>query len=295
MKIFITGASGLLGSKIVDLYEEKHIIYAGYNKHPPDHSNPIQIQLEQLSNISNILAQIDPEVIIHCAALTNVDYCETHPELASQINTKATKEIALFCKENHTFLVYISTDYVFQGNTGNYLETDQPNPINHYGRTKLESESLIQKLVDDYCIARTSVIYGAHPATGKENFALWLYHQLNGHHPVNIITDQWNSPTLNSNLADMIIEIVNKRFSGILHTAGGNRINRYDFAKKLAEEFKLPVSLIKPIQMSQFNWKAQRPIDTSLNTSLASQVLTSKPQTILESMKQLHEEINKIS
>ncbi|MCK4734179.1 MAG: NAD(P)-dependent oxidoreductase, partial [Methanophagales archaeon] len=173
MSIFITGGSGLLGSKIAEIALEKrvHGIYAGYCHFKPEFGEPVKIDLAKNTDLA-VIAQIKPDVIIHTAALTNVDGCETNKELAYRINTEGTRRVADIANELGAFLVYVSTDYVFSGDKGMYKEEDDPNPINYYGYTKLLGEQYCS------CIVRPCVIYGAKPASGTVNFALWLIKNL---------------------------------------------------------------------------------------------------------------------
>ena len=160
-------------------------------------------------------------------------------------------------------VVYISTDYVFDGEKGRYLEEDQPNPVNYYGQTKLTGEEHVKKLCERYVIMRTSVLYGTHPT--KLNFATWTVTSLLEKRPLAIVEDHFNSPTLASNLARAALEIVEKELWGVYHAAGTERISRYGFALKIAEVFNLDVSLVKPIRMSELKtWTAKRPKDSSL-------------------------------
>jgi dTDP-4-dehydrorhamnose reductase len=154
-----------------------------------------------------------------------------------------------------------------------YKETNQPSPINHYGLTKLEGEKAVKTYANEYCIARASVIYGSIPATGKINFALWLLEKLRNKEKVKIVTDRWNSPILNTNLANMILEITERKITGTYHLAGATRINRYNFAKLIAKNFNLNTNLITPTLSNQFKWIAKRPKDSSLNTQKAQQTL----------------------
>ena len=151
------------------------------------------------------------------------------------------------------------TNYVFDDERGMYAETDETAPINYYGLTKLKGEKFVKDHISNYCIARTSVIYGSIPATGKINFALWLLNNLERNEKVKIVTDQWNSPTLNTNLAEMILEILEQKITGIFHLAGGTRISRYKFANILAETFNLNKCMITPVSSQDLSWIAKRP------------------------------------
>jgi dTDP-4-dehydrorhamnose reductase len=223
--------------------------------------------------------------------LTDVDKCETNKELAWKINVEGTKNIVEAAHDAGSFLIYISTDYVFGGEKGLYKETDKPDPINYYGVTKLKAEEIVQTQAE-YFIARPSVIYGSTPAAGKVNFALWLIETLRKSERVKIVTDQWNTPTLNTNLAEMTLEVVERRLTGIYHLCGATRVSRLEFATSIANAFGLDPSLIDPVLSSQFTWPAKRPMDSSLDTSKAQKALQSKPLVMAEALKQLKSELS---
>jgi dTDP-4-dehydrorhamnose reductase len=289
MKLFITGGSGLLGSKIAEIAINKgYEVYSGYLDEPSTFGNGVKFDLNDFDSIQKSIENVIPDAIVHTAAMTNVDQCEEKPVEAFRINSLATKQIAKIAKEKGIFLHYISTDYVFDGERGNYLEDDEVNPIDVYGMTKYVGEVWVDS------IARTSMIYGALPAWGKINFALWLIKKLKNQEEVKIVDDQFGSPTLNTNLAKMVLEIVEKKITGIFHLAGSTRISRIDFTIKLTEEFGFDKSLIKRIKMDDLNWKALRPKDSSLDTSKASSALQEKPYNITDSLKKLKEELRNI-
>jgi len=292
LKLLITGASGLLGSKLCEsAIRKKHEVYAAYNQHTPLHGTPIQFDISDKSAVEKIFDKTKPEAVVHAAALTNVDKCETEKELAWKINVEGTENIAKSCRRHHAFIIYISTDYVFDGEKGTYKETDKPAPINNYGLTKLKGEESIKKLTHEYCIARASVIYGSIPATGKINFALWLHDKLKRKEKAKIVTDQWNSPTLNTNLANMALEVLERKLTGIFHLAGATRLSRYEFAKSLAEIFGLDTNLITPVSSKEILWAAKRPMDSSLNVEKAQQTLRNKPLKVEQALKKMKKEI----
>jgi len=296
MKLLITGASGLYGSKLAETATARnHKVYAGYTHNPPAHGTPIKLDITDKTQVYKAIEKAKPDAIVHAAALTDVDKCETNKQLAWKTNVEGTKNIAEAANTQHAFLLYISTDYVFNGEKGQYTETDTPNPINHYGLTKLKAEELVKTAVNTYCIARTSVLYGATPAAGKTNFALWLLNRLEKNEPAKIVTDQWNTPTLNTNLADMTLEILERTLTGTFHLAGATRINRYDFAKQLAQAFKLDTNLITPCTTADFAWPAKRPTDSSLNTTKAQQTLRNKPLSLKHAIEKLKHELNTLN
>jgi len=227
-----------------------------------------------------LIKKLSPEIIIHTAALTNVDYCETNKEKAWNVNVEGTRNIAEVSREVNSKLIYISTDYVFDGEKGMYKEDDRTNPVDYYGKTKLEGEKAVRELCDDYIIARTSVLYGWHP---KPNFVTWVIGKLEQGHSINIVEDQFNSPTLADDLAELISELIDKNETGIFHTAGSERISRFKFVEKVAEVFNLNRNLINPISSDELDWIAKRPTDSSLDVSKVSKI--KRPLNIMESLK----------
>jgi dTDP-4-dehydrorhamnose reductase len=254
----------------------------------------VKLDICNPSQVKHAFAKAQPDVVVHTAALTHVDMCERNRELAWNVNVEGTKNIAMHAQRSGALLIYVSTDYVFSGETGMYRETDDPDPINYYGVTKLEGETRVQRLVDEWCIIRPSVIYGALPAAGKINFALWLIKSLQNNKSLNIVTDQTISPTLNTNLSHMLLEIAKRRLSGIYHLAGATPITRYDFAQALAHEFHLNPALIQPALSKDMPWHAQRPRNTSLNIEKAQCNLHHHPMPITQAMTQLRLEMKNI-
>jgi dTDP-4-dehydrorhamnose reductase len=292
MKLLITGAGGLLGSKLAKTaLAANHEVYSLDYQHSPKYGIPILVDISDEKSVYEVFEETKPDVAIHAAALTDVDLCETNKQLAQKINSTGTANIANACKQQGIFLIYISTDYIFDGKKGFYQETDNPAPIDYYGITKLEGEEHVKKTLEKYCIGRTSVVYGSTPAAGKTNFALWLVDKLKDNQNVRIVTDQWNSPTLNTNLADMTLEIAEKQLTGTYHLAGATRTNRFDFSKQIAKTFGLNSDLINPALSEEFKWPAKRPKDSSLNTAKAQNTLQNKPLEIDQALRKMKHEI----
>lgn len=287
MKILLTGGSGLFGRAFIDLIKGTlHELYATYNQNPLNIENAISLDITDVKQVKKIIIEkIAPDIIVHAAAFTNVDKCEVEKNKAYEINAKATENIAKTANEIHAKMIYISTDYVFDGEKGMYSEEDETNPINYYGSTKLEGEKAVIENCNDYIIARTSVIYGAN----KKNFATWVINELKDGREINIITDQWVSPTLNMDLAEQILALIEKDEHGIFHTAGGERISRYDFVIKLAEIFGFNKELVNPATSDKMKWIARRPRDSSLNVSKISNI--KKPYKVSYALEKLKEMI----
>jgi len=285
VRIVVTGAGGLLGKKIISVFSKNYEVIGVYHNSKPETESYLQLDLSKVENVREIEKE-KPDVIIHAAALTDVDKCEENPDLAKLLNYEVTKEIAKI----PAFIVYISTDYVFDGERGNYKEDDKPNPVNVYGLTKLMGEEAIKRS-EEYLIVRTSTPYGSNPASGKDNFALWLLKKLKNNERVRIVNDQVTSPTLNTSFALMLKEAVERRIKGVIHLADASQISRYDFSVNLARVFNLDESLITPISINEIKWKAKRPRNSSLNVEKAMEMLSNKPLSVNEALKKLKEEM----
>jgi dTDP-4-dehydrorhamnose reductase len=296
LRLLITGACGLYGSKLSEMAVARNCeVYASdVQELKVCGSNFIKCDVSNQELVEKTFKIANPEVVVHAATLTDVDKCELNKELAWKINVEGTKNIVEASVKTGSFLVYISTDYIFNGEKGKYKEYDKPDPINYYGLTKLKAEELT-KTHAEFLVARPSVIYGSTPAAGKVNFALWLIEKLSKGERVKIVTDQWNTPTLNSGLAEMTLEVIERRLKGTFHLCGATRLSRYRFAESIAEEFDLDKSLIHPTSSSEFNWPAKRPTDSSLNTLKAQRLLRNKPLKIREALRRLKAELSQIA
>jgi len=291
MKFLITGAAGLVGSQVVkDLVDQNHTVYSCYHEQKPSHGIPIQLDLTDSDKIIQTLQETKPDRIIHLAAMTNVDLCETEKELATLLNVKATETLAKQAAKQNIFFVYVSTDYVFDGINGMKKEDDPTNPLGFYGQSKLEGELTLNKLASGWCIARTSTPFGIHK---KKSFPLWIKESLESKKEIPVLVDQFTSPTFIPNLSKMLIEVATRQITGVIHLAGSTRISRYELAVLVAKKLNLDKSLLKSTRIDKMNWKAQRPKDSSLDVSLATKILNEKPQNIEQSLELFFSELQK--
>jgi len=287
--LLITGASGLLGDWTVRLAEKAyHVTPTDIIK--PNHPNAAKADLTDADAVHNLFSKARPDIVIHAASETNVDRCETEKERAWTINVEGTRNIAQECLKTGAKLIYISTDYVFDGEKRLYDEEDRPNPIDFYGLTKLQGEKHALRISEDCAVLRTSVLYGRHP--WKQDFATWVISKLKQNQEITVVNDHFNTPTLAENLSHMALEAAALDLQGIFHTSGCERISRYDFARKIAETFKLDSSFIRPIKMTELKaWIAKRPRDSSLNTKKIQKQLGTKPLNINEGLSKLKDEM----
>src|SRR3989344_671251 len=255
MRILITGANGLLGTKAMQVFSRQHDVTGMDREH----------DITQQEAISFILRQ-KPDLIVHAAAETNVDACELHPEQAYTINVLGTENVIKAARVLDAKLVYISSDFVFDGSRGNYTEADQPNPINQYGRTKWAAEQKVAAY-ENSLIIRSAVLYGHNPGKTHYNFAEWVISSLMQEKGIRVVPDQINSPALIDDLAAAVLAL--REQTGTVHVAGPSPISRYEFALQAAEVFGLPKALITPVTSAEFPQAAPRPRDAGLSVEKA--------------------------
>ena len=291
MKFLVTGSSGLIGTQLVkDIVKLNHTVYSCYHNDQPLDGIPLYLDLMDQNKVILALKKIKPDIIIHLAAMTNVDLCENEKETAILINEKATEIIAKQAAKQQAFFVYVSTDYVFDGKQGMRKEGDVTDPLGFYGRSKLNGEKVLNNLASSWCIARTSTPFGFHHK--KKSFPLWIKENLESKKEIPVLVDQFTSPTYVPSLSKMLIEIATRQITGTIHLAGATRISRYHLAELIADKIGLEKKLLIPTKIDKMNWIAQRPKDSSLDVSLATEILNEKPQTIQYSLDCLLDEID---
>ena len=285
-KILVTGSAGLIGTQIVkDLLDNHKQVYSCYNKTKPELGIITHLDLTKKDDIVNTMNRIKPDVVIHLGAMTDVELCETETELAKKINTDATEILALESEKYNTFFVYMSTDYVFDGKVGMKKENDKTNPINFYGKSKLDGERVFKKITTPNIIVRTSTPFGIH--SKKISFPIWVKKNLELEKEISVVVNQYTSPSYVPNISKMIIEIIERKITGIIHLAGATKISRYDFAVQISKIINANKQFLKLTKMDQMDWKAQRPADSSLSVSKANKILKNKPEKIEDSLKSL--------
>ena len=284
MRILVTGGSGLLGAEVCARgIQEGHDIYAGFRSNPPADGKPTRLDLSK-PDVGRVVRDVNPDLVIHTGGLADVDQCEEQPEFADRVNGIASGDIAKVALSLGAHLTYVSTDYIFDGAQGNYDENASPNPISQYGRSKMVGERLVAKTGSEYCIARTSLIYGWRRAW-KLNYAASVVHALEGKREIKAANDLYSSPTLSTNLAEMLLELGTRRLTGIFHVSGATRTNRLEFANAIATQFSLNPAGIVRVNAQMLNLKAIRPPDSSLNVSKATRTLDTKPLELPEALQ----------
>ena len=272
-RMLIVGGSSLLGYKLLD-YANDFELYSTYNKNPiySKDLEAIKINITLEIDCKKIL-ELKPDIIVNTAAMTNVDYCEEHKEDAYNVNVRGAQNLANIAQHLGSKFIHISSDAIFSGGKNSYTEDHEPNPMNVYGKTKLESEN-VSSIVSNCLILRPSVIFGFIPpkynktqddSVKSMNFAMWVLKKLNEKQMLQVVDDQYNTPTFADNLAENILEMAKKDLKGVFHLSGLSCISRLDFSRKIAKMFGYSYDLITPCSSRELKQSASRSLQACLN------------------------------
>ena len=290
MKILITGANGLLGQKIVEFCIAQKIDFfatsSGENRNsncPNTHYSSMDITDE--NEVQHVISSILPTHIIHTAAITNVDYCELNPAECNKVNNDASIFLASVCDRMNIHFQFLSTDFVFDGEKGNYSEEDSVRPISVYGHSKADTEKyLINGKNADWSIVRTIIVYGKGINLSRSNLIVWAKETLEKGEEMKIIDDQFRAPTFVDDLADACISIVLKGRTGVFHISGPSTFSVYEIVEKVAAHFNYSMNNVKRISSKELDQPAKRPPRTGFNLAKAKSELSYTPRTIEESL-----------
>jgi dTDP-4-dehydrorhamnose reductase len=296
----VCGSNGLLGQKLAWLFNGKsdyEVLHTSHHRSFVQTNTLVdytQLDVSNRSDVKSLVSSFRPDVILNAAAIANVDLCETEREQAWKVNVTAVENLVEVCRRIGAKLVHISTDYVFDGKTGNYTEEDRAHPINYYGKTKLAGENIIISGGIEHAILRTILIYGG-GINVKNNFGLWLVNNLNRRQHIQCVDDQISNPTHVYDIAFAMQSVIDQNISGLFHVCGAETVSRYNFALKTAEIFGFDSSLIKPSKTSEIQRPAQRPLNTSFIFEKAKKAFRYHPMNITEGLKLFQQEITGIN
>ncbi|PSK98734.1 SDR family oxidoreductase [Cecembia rubra] len=299
IKVLITGANGLLGQKLVEKLKDypNYQVFAtgkGKSRLPENWKLDYQwlaMDITDGQQVLDVFEQVRPDFLIHTAAMTNVDECETSKEACHHSNVEAVENLVQACKIRGTHFIHISTDFIFNGEDGPYTEEADPAPLNYYGLTKLESEKLVQDSKIKWAIARTVLVYGLATDMSRSNIILWVKKSLEEGKPIQVVNDQWRTPTLAEDLADGCILIMEKGATGIFNISGKDFLTPYDMAVMTAEYFGLDKSLIKEVDSNIFRQPAKRPLKTGFIIEKAKRELGYSPKSFMDGIGILSKQI----
>jgi dTDP-4-dehydrorhamnose reductase len=286
MRILITGSSGMLGKDIAALFSKRNSkdeVYGISRTGQLPGVKNIQVDLTNNQVLQEQLQLIKPELIIHCAASVNVDACEENRAQAHALHVESTRQLAAFSE--HTRLIYISTDSVFDGEKGDYSEDSVVNPLNYYAESKWEGEQAA--LTNSKSLVLRTNIYGFHNPSTTGSLVEWALHQLTDGKAINGFHDVFFNPLYTVQLAALVEELADKSVTGILNAGSDRFISKCDFLLALAETFGFDQSLVKAASVNDINFKAKRPKNTTLNTTLLTKVLGHEAPAFSSGMQQL--------
>jgi dTDP-4-dehydrorhamnose reductase len=286
MKILVTGSNGLLGQKLTALIGQDNSIQliatARGESVIPVKGEYYSMDVTEPTAIESVMSKTRPDVVIHTAAMTNVDHCETQREACWKANVTAVEDVVRVCEKYNAHLIHVSTDFIFDGSRGPLDENEKPAPVNYYGESKLAAEQAVQKSKLKWAILRTVLVYGITNDMSRSNIVLWVKNSLEQGKTIQVVNDQWRTPTLAEDLAMGCYLAAKKRATGIYNISGKDFLSPFDIAQKTAAYFKLDNSLIKATDSTQFKQAAKRPLTTGFIIDKARKDLGYEPKSFDE-------------
>jgi dTDP-4-dehydrorhamnose reductase len=289
-KILLTGSNGLLGQKVIDLlrYHTEYELIAsskGENRYPKeggyiyenlDITNPLEVE--------RIVAKYEPYAVINTAAMTNVDQCESDKENCDLLNIKAVEYLIQASAKHKVYMVHLSTDFIFDGESGPYKEDDDAKPLSYYGQSKYEAEKLLSNSGIEYSILRTIIVYGVAAKMSRSNIVLWAKSALEKGDTVKVVNDQYRMPTLAEDIAKACILAIDKRVKGVYHISGKDYMSVIEMVRRIAKFYGLDESLIVETDSTTLNQAAKRPPRTGFILDKAIKDLGYAPHSFEEGL-----------
>lgn len=289
--VLVTGSNGLLGQKLTDLYLQKSDITLiatgrGANRYPSKEGYVYQeMDIENKAQVAQVLSIYKPDVVIHTAAMTQVDDCEFQKESCVSLNIDAVQTLAELSNEFGYHLVHLSTDFIFDGTKPMYTENDEANPLSYYGWSKLEAEKRVIETAKSWSILRTVLVYGQVADMSRSNIILWAYNTLKDKKQAKVVFDQFRTPTLAEDLAQGCYLAASQKAQGIFNIAGKDYLNIYELVEKVANMFNFSMDNIDKVSSTTLNQPAKRPPITGLDISKAREELGYDPHSLEEGIQ----------
>lgn len=289
-RILISGANGLLGQKLTDLYlqkPDKEVLLSGIgpSRHPLSSSiNYTELDITDQKAVDRLFEDFKPDTLIHTAAMTNVDACETDREGCDRLNVEAVRYLALACRKHGTHMVHVSTDFIFNGTHGPLDENEIPDPLSYYGLSKLKGEQIVQELVPVWTILRTVLVYGVVSDMSRSNIVLWAKSALEKQQSVKVVDDQYRTPTLAEDLATGCFLAENLNAKGIFNISGKDFMSIYELVERVAAFFGLKMDNVQRTDSSSLSQPARRPPVTGFIIDKARRELHYEPHSFEEGL-----------
>ncbi|MGI4833935.1 MAG: SDR family oxidoreductase [Janthinobacterium lividum] len=287
MKILVTGANGLLGQKLVALLLPQPAVELLATGRGPNRLAPYfpalryrPLDVTDAAQVRQVLADEQPDCLIHAAAMTQVDDCELNPAACWCQNVTAVEHLAAACAAQGTYLLYLSTDFIFNGQHGPLAEDAAPDPLSHYGRSKLAAERVVQATPGlRWAIARTVLVYGTVLGGGRSNLVQWVRDSLRNSQAIKVVDDQYRTPTLAEDLALGCWLLAQRQAQGIYHLSGPEMLTPYQMAQQVAAYFNLDATLLQRVDASTFSQPGRRPARTGFIIDKAARELGYAPRS----------------
>ena len=299
LRILITGSNGLLGQKLVsalrdDAEVELIATSRGDDRTPaPLGTRYHALDITSKADVDRVFDETRPDAVIHGAAMTNVDACETDPEACRLQNITATHHLVDAAKRHISHFIFLSTDFIFDGLNGPYREDDAPAPLSIYGHSKLEGERIVMRAgLDKWAIARTIIVYGVAPGLSRSNVVLWAKSALEKGQPIKVVDDQWRMPTLAEDLADGCIRIAKRKATGIFNLSGPDGMSILELVRRVGAFFHLNSSVVTAVKSDTLGQPAKRPPRTGFVLDKARRELGYAPRGFEAGLAVLKEQLN---
>lgn len=296
-KVLITGSNGLLGQKLVYKLKARPDLELiatarGENRLLDKHGYRfLSMDIEDAASVDSVIDLVKPDCIIHTAAMTQVDDCELDHAACDRANVHAVQYIVDAAIRNNSHLIHISTDFIFNGKDGPYDEEAEADPLSYYGNAKWKGELIVQKSKLKWAILRTVLVYGIVDNMGRSNIVLWAKGALEKGNPINVVDDQFRSPTLAEDLADGCILAMDKQATGIYNISGKDQLSIIDLVRQVADHYKLDKSLIRPVSSTTLNQVAKRPPITGFILDKARKDLNYNPHSFTEGIALMEKQL----
>lgn len=297
--VLVTGSNGLLGQKITEnLGNGSRLKLIATNRGASKYPLSADYMYEEMdildfAKVREVLTRHQPDGLIHTAAMTNVDTCHQQNEACWQLNVVATENLISLCEALNIHFVYVSTDFVFDGLAGPYLEEDSPKPVSYYGESKLAGERLTEMMNGKWTILRTILVYGILKDLSRSNIVLWAKGALEKGDPLNVVNDQWRMPTLAEDLAEACVLAVEREACGIYHISGKDFMTVVGLVERVADFWRLDKSLINQISSASLNQAAKRPVKTGFILDKAMTKLNYQPHSFEEGLAILDQQLKR--
>lgn len=297
MKVLITGSNGLLGQHLIPLFvaDERYEVIAagrGGNRLPSQQGYTYEsVNLRNTVSVQQLLEKHHPDIIIHAAAMTQVDECERNKDACWDTNVAATRYLIQAAEKYNAFFLFLSTDFIFDGLEGPYREDDAPNPLSYYGASKVAAERMIKNSKLPWAIVRTVLVYGTAIDMQRSNIITWVKGNLQQGKKIKVVDDQWRTPTLVQDLAEGCKLVADKKATGVFHISGSEMLSPYEMAVQTAQFFKLDPRLIEKVNAKSFVQPAKRPAKTGFVIDKAVQELGYQPRSFAEGLEIIAREI----